>query len=396
MGAVHEVRDELTNTARALKVMLPSVVSDPVLRARFATEAKVTGDIESDHLVRVSDAGVDEATGQPFLVMDLLRGEDLGAVVAARGDLPPDEVVTYLSQVALALDKTHAAGIVHRDLKPENLFVTRRDDGSPCVKILDFGVAKVVAQGGGTNPTLHAVGTPLYVAPEQLRPGPGGGVGPRTDVHALGHVAYTLLAGEPYWAPERDEGRSLIDTLTTLVEGPKEPPVLRARRRRGAVIRPGFDAWFAQATARDPEGRFAAASEAVTALAAALRVQAPARVTVRPPAEGGRSRLIAAAAQAAQTQLATDPEIRTAGTAPVVVSDRLGDMPRARPHLGRWIAAGAGVVVLALGAFALLVPSAPAPAVRDGGDPQTPGPAGPPAAAAGPDGGAPDAGRHSP
>src|SRR5262249_36188212 len=151
-----------------LKVMLPQVVSDPALRARFALEAKVTGDIESDHLVRVSDAGVDEVTGVPFLVMELLRGEDLRTVVVSRGDLPPDEVVTYLTQASRALDKTPAAGIVHRDLKPDNLFVTRRDDGSPCVKILDFGVAKVLAQRSETNPTAHAVGTPLYMAPEQL------------------------------------------------------------------------------------------------------------------------------------------------------------------------------------------------------------------------------------
>jgi serine/threonine-protein kinase len=153
------------------------------------------------------------------------------------------------------------------------------------------------------------------------------------------------------------------------------------------VIRPGFDAWFARATARDPEGRFASASEAVAALAAALRVQAPAPASLPPPTDGGRSRLIAAAAQAAQTQLATDPELRTAGTAPVVVSDRLTDIPHTGHHLGRWIAVGAGIVVLALGAFALLAPSAPAPA-------PTPAPAGPPAAAAGPDGGPPDAGRH--
>src|SRR4029077_21112745 len=135
----------------------------------FHLEGRVTGDIESDHLVRISDAGVDDATGMPFLVMDLLRGEDLGATLKQRGPIPPAEAVTFLSQVALALDKTHAAGIVHRDLKPENLFVTRRDDGPPCVKILDFGIAKVIAQSQATQHTTEAIGTPLYMAPEQIR-----------------------------------------------------------------------------------------------------------------------------------------------------------------------------------------------------------------------------------
>ncbi len=142
MGAVYEVIDEATNSRRALKVMLPGSIEKPELRARFALEARVTGDVESDHIVRISDAGIDQATGMPFLVMELLRGEELGAIVKKRGPLPPVEVVTYLYQAALALDKAHAASIVHRDIKPANLFLVHRDDGSPCVKILDFGIAR--------------------------------------------------------------------------------------------------------------------------------------------------------------------------------------------------------------------------------------------------------------
>ena len=88
-GAVYEVKDETTNRPRALKVMLPSLVDDPDMRARFELEARVTGDIESDHLVRISDVGIDDASGAPFMVMDLLRGEDLQSVLARRGALPP-------------------------------------------------------------------------------------------------------------------------------------------------------------------------------------------------------------------------------------------------------------------------------------------------------------------
>src|SRR5262249_49766518 len=158
MGAVYEVLDDRTNARRALKVMLPTLIENAELRDRFSLEARVTGDVESDHIVQVYDAGVDEATGMPFIAMDLLRGEDLGALVKRVGPLPAADVMAYLSQAARALDKTHAAGIVHRDLKPENLFLTRRDDGSPCVKILDFGIAKVIAQGHQGQGT-QALGT---------------------------------------------------------------------------------------------------------------------------------------------------------------------------------------------------------------------------------------------
>jgi serine/threonine protein kinase len=206
MGAVYEVRDERTDSHRALKVMLPEILADADMRARFALEARITGGIESDHIVHISDAGVDPESGTPFLVMDLLRGEELGSMVAARGALPPGEVVIYLSQAALALDKTHAAGIIHRDLKPENLFVTRRDDGAPCLKILDFGIAKmrkpsIVAE------TKRALGTPLYMAPEQVDS--RALVGHKADLYAMGQIAYTLLVSKPYWYDEIREASGI-------------------------------------------------------------------------------------------------------------------------------------------------------------------------------------------
>jgi tRNA A-37 threonylcarbamoyl transferase component Bud32 len=267
MGAVYEVLDEVTNARRALKTMLPSVVEDGDMRARFALEARITGDVESDHIVRVFHAGVDDATGMPFLVMELLRGRDLGAELKARGRLPPDEIASYLAQAAGALDRTHAAGIVHRDLKPDNLFVTRRDDGSPCVKILDYGIAKVLAQSNHTSAT-QTLGTPAYMSPEQVRG--KGGIGPAADVYALGHIAYALLVGEPYWEEEKRSGESLFPLFTAIVAGAPEPPLARALRRRGVELPTGFDAWFARSTALDPGARFPAATEAVAALAPAL------------------------------------------------------------------------------------------------------------------------------
>ncbi|WP_437641134.1 protein kinase domain-containing protein [Sorangium sp. So ce854] len=278
MGAVYEVVDEVTDRRRALKVMLPGAIQDPDMRARFAKEAKITGAIESDHIVPVSDAGIDADSGMPFLVMDLLQGEELATLSARRGPLPAGEVVLYLSQVARALDKMHAAAIVHRDLKPANLFLTRRDDGSPCVKVLDFGLAKVAAQSSMADRTA-LVGTPLYMAPEQIRG--DGAIGPRADIHALAHVAFTLLVGSPYWLTEANVLPSIFALLQRMAAGLPEPPSARAARRRSVRLPAAFDAWFQQATATDPRDRFERATTAVTLLAEALGTPAP---STPPPA----------------------------------------------------------------------------------------------------------------
>ncbi len=268
MGAVYEVTDETTNARRALKVLLPTYLADEEMRTRFSLEARVTGDIESDHIVHVFHAGVDGPTGMPFIVMELLRGEDLSVGVRAAKPLSSEVVMAYLTQVARALDKTHAANIVHRDLKPENLFLTTRDDGSPCVKILDYGIAKVLAQSQQQAHATGALGTPVYMAPEQVR-GKGGITG-AADIYALGHIAYALLVGETYWEEEKRSGESLFPLFQAIVAGPPETPVARAARRKHVDLPTGFDAWFAKATAALAEGRYASASEAVAALGPAL------------------------------------------------------------------------------------------------------------------------------
>ena len=172
-------------------------------------------------------------------------------------------MVVYLRQAALALDKAHAVGIVHRDLKPENLFITKRDDGTPCVKILDFGIAKIVSEGTNSNMT-QAVGTPTYMAPEQIA-GKSNQIGPATDIHALGHITYTMLTGEAYWQEEARE-HGVYALIRRVVEGPEEFPSVRALRRRGMVLPAWFDGWFARATALHPEDRFQRATEAIAEL----------------------------------------------------------------------------------------------------------------------------------
>jgi eukaryotic-like serine/threonine-protein kinase len=164
MGSVHEVVHLETARRRALKVMHAHLFQSQEMCERFKLEARIAADIESEYIVDVFDAGVDEATGMPFLVMEMLRGEELGERLKRLGRLPSAEVVTYLYQTALALDRTHAASIVHRDLKPANLFLQQREDGTLRVKILDFGVAKLVAEGATAAGATRSLGTPIYMA----------------------------------------------------------------------------------------------------------------------------------------------------------------------------------------------------------------------------------------
>ena len=271
MGAVYEVVHVETERRRALKVMHPQFLQSKELRDRFRQEARVAAHIESEFIVDVFDAGIDDATQMPFLVMEMLRGEELGKLLLRRGRLSPAEVVTYLHQAALALDKTHSAQIVHRDLKPENLFLTQREDGLPRVKILDFGIAKVVADSGTNVNTTRSIGTPLYMAPEQFRPGHK--VSPAADLYALSMMAYTLLVGRTYWAEEA-EGGNVFAFAAVAMRGPEEPATARAHRA-GVPLPPGFDAWFARAAAFQPEARYPSATATVTALAEALGVPVP-------------------------------------------------------------------------------------------------------------------------
>ena len=273
MGAVYEVVHRETNRRRALKVMLPSLVDDPEMRGRFLREARVTAAIESENLVETFDAGIDPETRQPFLVMEMLRGSDLETTLL-EGPLHWEKVVAILSQVARGLDKTHAAGVVHRDLKPENIFVTKREDGSDLVKLLDFGIAKVV--NDSAYKTTRALGTPLYMAPEVLertRDGMSGAI----DRYALGHIAYTLLVGEAYFETECRESDSLIATLPLIARGAVTRATVRARDH-GMRLPIAFDGWFERATHRAPAERFDTAREQIEALGELLRREPPGRL----------------------------------------------------------------------------------------------------------------------
>ena len=257
MGAVYEVEHERTGERLALKVLLSGVGASAEALGRFKREARASARIKSDHVVRVIDADVaPELGGAPFLVMELLEGRDLERQAAAERPTP-GTVVDWLRQVAVAIDKAHRLGIVHRDLKPENLFLTSREDGTPIVKVLDFGIVKMTEDGTGATGSGQILGTPKYMAPEQVSSTTR--ITPAADRYALGLVAYRLLTGESYyWG----------DVLTILAQLLHEP--LRRPSQRHPDLGIAIDAWFARACHRSPEERFASASEQVEALSGAL------------------------------------------------------------------------------------------------------------------------------
>ncbi len=268
MGVVHEVRHVETDAVLALKVMLPDKEANAALRERFRLEWRLTANILGDHVVRAFDAGFDEDTERPFLVMERLFGEDLGTRLARDGALPPAEVTALLEQLARALARIHAAGVVHRDIRPANLFLSRRDDGSPLLKVLDFGIAKVVVETTKTlDPTL-VVGSPPYMPPEQLDG--DGDIGTAADVYAFAHVAFALLVGSAYWDDEhRREGLGAL--RRRIKQGLPEPASVRAQRR-GVSLPPAFDTWFRQVTMADPDDRPGSPAELASGLARALGV----------------------------------------------------------------------------------------------------------------------------
>ena len=166
-------------------------------------------------------------------------------------------MVDWLRQVAVAIDKAHRLGIVHRDLKPENLFLTSRENGTPIVKVLDFGIVKMTEEGTGATGSGQILGTPQYMAPEQVST--GARITPATDRYALGLVAYRLLTGESYYQGD------VMKILAQLLHEPLQRP-----SQRHPELGTAIDSWFARACHRSPEERFASASEQVEALSAAL------------------------------------------------------------------------------------------------------------------------------
>jgi formylglycine-generating enzyme required for sulfatase activity/tRNA A-37 threonylcarbamoyl transferase component Bud32 len=375
MGAVY-IADQLsTGKQRALKVMAPELATDPSIRERFVLEARAASSIESDHVVEIVTAGVDEETGAPFLVMELLKGEELADALARVGPLPLGDVAEVLSQIGHALELAHLQGIVHRDLKLENIFLasSRRRDASFTAKILDFGIAKLVEEGRqktGTQP----LGTPLFMAPEQTDR--KGRICPATDVWALGLIGFRLLTGRDFWA---EADGSLTGLLREICIDPLPFASVRAHELAALPLSagqfsvpplpPGFDAWFARCVTRDIDARFQNAGDAVRAFSELVTVDAP-RGALGTGMIGDPSTV--SGALPSQATLPTRPvQIRPAGAATADVQAQTGAVtagsmvqtaPAPASSSKAWMAVAAvGVALGGYGAYRLVGGSAPTP-----------------------------------
>jgi serine/threonine-protein kinase len=319
----------------AVKFIHAHLYDDQELTLRFEREARAAASIRSPHVVQMLDYGIWE--GSPYIVMELLDGEDLATRIERRGRLTPNETIAILAQVSRGLTKAHAAGLVHRDLKPENIFLVR-DDDREIAKVLDFGIVRV--DKFRTNPRVTRsgmmIGTPAYMSPEQAMGQQD--IDLRSDLWSLAVVAHECLTGDVPFV-----GANVLDIAMQIISGPTPmPPVSLGLPR-------AFDVWWWRAVSRERNERFSSAKEQIDALATAFDLPRSSLLPSRRSADLEDSQAGSRFAVATTRPPPAGPSIPDGGMARTRVSELL-------PPLGRRYraVAAASAAAAALGAAALI------------------------------------------
>ena len=257
MGQVWRAEHLSLGTTVAMKLVDTRAHDDgQTVLARFQLEARSAAQLKSPHVVQILDHGVEGSIA--FIAMEMLEGEGLERRIERRGALLPAEVAHVVREMARGVERAHAAGIIHRDLKPPNVFLAQCD-GIEVVKVLDFGIAKMLSPSRAAHLQTQdgfVVGTPAYMSPEQVL---GKELGVASDLWQMGIIAFECLTGRrPF------DGETLGQLFLGICSAPLPTP------SRVARVPAGFDAWFTRAVARDPRERFRSATELADALAAIL------------------------------------------------------------------------------------------------------------------------------
>jgi eukaryotic-like serine/threonine-protein kinase len=265
MGIVVAARHKQLGEKVAIKFLHPRMVEDEQAVARFLREARAAARIKSEYIARVHDVGT-LPDGGPYMVMEFLEGGDLTAWIKQKSPVPVAQAVDFVLQACVGVAEAHMLGIVHRDLKPSNLFCVRRADGQVAIKVLDFGISKMSdrdasAGEAALTATSAAMGSPLYMSPEQMRSARD--VTAAADLWALGVVLYELLVGTPPFI-----GRSVTEIAVNVAT---QTPASIATVRPDAP--PGLEAVILRCLRKDPRARYGNVGE----LALALAEFAPAR-----------------------------------------------------------------------------------------------------------------------
>ncbi|MCA9643059.1 MAG: serine/threonine protein kinase [Myxococcales bacterium] len=255
MGVVVQAHHTVLGERVAIKFLLADQVASNDAMVRFLREAKAAAKIKSQHIARVSDVGTLD-DGAPYMVMEYLEGRDLSQVLEVERVVRTEDAVDFVIQACDAIAEAHSAGIIHRDINPPNLFLTRHHDGSPLIKVLDFGISKFNSadEPDGITRTAAIMGSALYMSPEQLQRTKN--VDLRTDIYALGITLYELLSNRQPFTAE-----TLPELAVAIVMG--DPTPLAQLR---PDLDPGLIAVIEKAFARDLNQRFQNVGDFVLAL----------------------------------------------------------------------------------------------------------------------------------